>query len=142
MTRDAAGTGDDVMTFRFGAGQLVSRAILTFSPASTEPGFFYVGTHAQGDTIVPERGTGAYASTGRLRMAGWHDGREFSRAGQLRRLLRHRTRSQAVTGHAMTALWPPSTPMTRVPRRSASRDTHGGLRPVTNPLDITAKEES
>lgn len=86
-TRDFAftgpNTGDDVMTFHFSDGDLVSRAVLRFSPASTDPGFFFVGTRPGGDTIVPDRGTGAYAGrTGRVRMAGWHDGREFpDRAG-------------------------------------------------------------
>lgn len=81
-TRDFAftgpNTGDDVMTFRFQDGELVSRAVLSFSPATIAPGFFYVVTRPQGDTIVPERGSGAYAGrTGRVRMAGWHDGRAF-----------------------------------------------------------------
>ena len=81
-TRDFAftgpNTGDDVMTFHFSDGDLVSRALLTFAPSSADPGFFFVGTHSGGDTIVPDRGTGAYAGrTGRVRMAGWHDGREF-----------------------------------------------------------------
>lgn len=81
-TRDFAftgpNTGDDVMTFHLPDGDLVSRAVLTFSPSSTDPGFVYVSTRPQGDTIVPDRGTGAYAGrNGRVRMAGWHDGREF-----------------------------------------------------------------
>jgi hypothetical protein len=81
-TRDFAftgpNTGDDVMTFHFPDGDLVSRAVLRFSPASTDPGFFFVSTRPQGDTLLPDRGTGAYAGrTGRIRMAGWHDGREF-----------------------------------------------------------------
>lgn len=80
-TRDFAftgpNTGDDVMTFRFPDGDLVSRSVLVFSPASSDPGFFFVGTHTE-SKVLPERGTGAYAGrTGRLRMAGWHDGRAF-----------------------------------------------------------------
>ncbi len=86
-TRDFAftgpNTGDDLMTFHFPDGDLVSRAVLRFAPASTDPGFFFVTARPQGDTIVPQEGTGAYAGrTGRVRMAGWHDGREFpKRAG-------------------------------------------------------------
>ena len=81
-TRDFAftgpSTGDDVMTFHFRDGDLVSRSVLIFSPASSDPGFFFVGSHPEASTIVPERGNGAYAGrTGRLRMAGWHDGRAF-----------------------------------------------------------------
>ncbi len=86
-TRDFAftgpNTGDDVMTFHFADGDLVSRAVLRFAAASSDPGFFFVSTRPGGNTIAPEQGTGAYAGrTGRVRMAGWHDGREFpERAG-------------------------------------------------------------
>jgi hypothetical protein len=86
-TRDFAftgpNTGDDVMTFHFPDGDLVSRAVLRFAAASSDPGFFFVTTRPGGNTVVPDRGTGAYAGrTGRVRMSGWHDGREFpERAG-------------------------------------------------------------
>ena len=61
-TRDfeflAAGTGDDLMTFHFADGDLVSRAMLRYAPSPSDPGH------------------------GRVRMSGWHDGREFpERAG-------------------------------------------------------------
>ena len=80
-TRDFAFTGpnsgDDVVTFHFRDGDLVSRSVLIFSAASSDPGFFFVGTQSE-SKILPERGTRAYAGrTGRLRMAGWHDGRAF-----------------------------------------------------------------
>lgn len=81
-TRDFAFTGpfggDEVMTFRFPDGELVNHAVLNFALDLAHPGYFHVGIHPQGNTIVPERGTGAYAGrTGRLRMTGWHDGRAF-----------------------------------------------------------------
>jgi hypothetical protein len=77
-THDIAFTGpgmaDHVMTFHFPDGDLVSHDQGTFAPDVGRPGFFHVGVHPQGNTILPDKSTGAYKGrTGRLRMSGWHD---------------------------------------------------------------------
>jgi hypothetical protein len=81
-THDVEVTGpfmaDHVITFHFPDGDLVSHELETFAPDAAHPGFSHVGIHPQGNTIVPERGSGAYAGrTGRLRMSGWHDDTAF-----------------------------------------------------------------
>jgi hypothetical protein len=74
----SASTADHRVTFHLPDGDLVSHAVEVFAPDSTKPGFFLVGVHPEGKTILPEHGTGAYAGrTGRLRMAAWHDATKF-----------------------------------------------------------------
>jgi hypothetical protein len=69
---------DHVITFHFPDGELVSHETGSFAPDSAHGGFVHVGIHPEGNTIVTERGTGAYAGrTGRLRMSGWHDVKAF-----------------------------------------------------------------
>lgn len=67
-------TGDHIMTFTFPDGVLVNHTTISFSPDTAHPGFVLTGLHPEGDTILPDRGTGRYAGrTGRLRASGWHD---------------------------------------------------------------------
>lgn len=72
------GVLDHTITFRLPDGELVSHELesATFDPA--DHNFLLIGIHPQGKTIVPEKGTGAYAGrTGKLRMKGWHGIKEF-----------------------------------------------------------------
>lgn len=69
-------TADHIMTFHLPDGDLVSHDIMAVGPDATRPGFFLIGVHPDGNTIV--NGTGVYAGrTGKLRMSGWHDGTKF-----------------------------------------------------------------
>ena len=65
---------DHVITFRLPEGEIVSHDTVSFPPDPQRVGFFLNGIHPEGNTILSERGTGAYAGrTGRLRQAGYHD---------------------------------------------------------------------
>jgi hypothetical protein len=69
---------DVIDTFRLPDGDVVSHHRGSAVPDPDHPGFFLIGIHPEEKTIIPERGTGAYAGrTGRLRMSGYHDARKF-----------------------------------------------------------------
>lgn len=82
VTHDVAFTSpttlDLVSTFHLPDGELVNRGVEVIAPDSAAPGFYLIGVHADRDTVVADKGTGAYAGrTGRLRMSGWHDANTF-----------------------------------------------------------------
>jgi hypothetical protein len=65
---------DHIMTFRLPEGQIVTHDLISFPSDPQHPGFFLIGIHPERNTILPGRGTGAYAGrSGRLRMSGYHD---------------------------------------------------------------------
>ncbi len=71
-------------TFRLPNGNVVSHHRGSAVPDPDHPGFYLIGVHPDGKTIVPELGTGHYAGqTGRLRMSGWNDLNKFPAQGTL-----------------------------------------------------------
>ena len=82
VTHDAAftsaTTAEIISTFDLPNGKLVNRAIEAFAPDTSRQNQFLTGIHPEGETLLGERGTGAYAGrTGRLRMSGWHETSKF-----------------------------------------------------------------
>jgi hypothetical protein len=63
-------------TFRLPEGTLVSRAMATAVPDAAHPGFFLIGIHPDGDSII--QATGAFTGrTGKAHQSGRHGGQEF-----------------------------------------------------------------
>jgi hypothetical protein len=61
--------------FNFPDGTIVNRALQSVAPDPAHPGFFLIGIHPDGKSIVSA--TGAFAGrTGTAHMSGRHDGRE------------------------------------------------------------------
>ncbi len=82
VTHDAAftsaTTAEIISTFRLPDGELVNRATEAFAPDTSRQNQFLTGIHPEQETIVADKGTGAYAGrTGRLRMSGWHETSKF-----------------------------------------------------------------
>ena len=82
VTHDAsftsATTAEIISTFELPGGVLVNRAIEAFAPDTSRQNQFLTGIHPEGETLVGDKGTGAYAGrTGRLRMSGWHETSKF-----------------------------------------------------------------
>ena len=82
VTHDAAftsaSTAEIISTFNLPNGVLVNRAIEAFGPDTSRQNQFLTGIHPEGETILGDKGTGAYAGrTGRLRMSGWHETSKF-----------------------------------------------------------------
>ena len=63
-------------TFRFAEGTLVTKEAASVAPDGTAPGFFHVGIHPQGKSVI--EATGVFAGrTGTAHMSGRHGGQEF-----------------------------------------------------------------
>ena len=82
VTHDAvftsATTAEITSTFRLPDGVLVNRATEAFAPDSSRQNQFLTGIHPEGDSLLPDKSTGAYEGrTGRLRMSGWHETSNF-----------------------------------------------------------------
>ena len=74
----SATTAEIISTFHLPAGDLVNRATEAFAPDGSRQNYFLTGIHPEGDTVLADKGTGAYAGrTGRLRMSGWHETSKF-----------------------------------------------------------------
>lgn len=70
------GVYEVVNTFRFAQGTLVTRAVAAVAPDGSAPGFFHVGIHPEGDSII--EATGIFSGrTGKAHMSGRHGAQEF-----------------------------------------------------------------
>jgi len=63
-------------TFRFAEGTVVTKALAAVVPDGSAPGFFHVGIHPDGGSVIDA--TGIFAGrTSRAHMSGRHAGQEF-----------------------------------------------------------------
>lgn len=69
---------DHYITFRLPEGEITSHELESIGPDPQRPGSFLIGIQPEGDTLMADRGTGAYAGrTGRVVMAGYHEAPKF-----------------------------------------------------------------
>ena len=69
---------DHYITFRLPEGEITSHQPESIGPDPQRRGAFLIGIHPEGNTLMADRGTGAYAGrTGRVVMAGYHDAPKF-----------------------------------------------------------------
>jgi hypothetical protein len=74
----SATTAEIISTFHLPDGDLVNRATEAFAPDGSRQNHFLTGIHPDGETLLGDKSTGAYAGrTGRLRMSGWHETSQF-----------------------------------------------------------------